>query len=144
MSMVQAQSEENYRHLLRLAPDLELMSGKHLSSLGSGVDLHLDIFEQTPYTSLIHLTYFFPHVAGYYPDPDATLRVYHDFLQVDVVDLRQSTLPLQRWGAHPTLEQRWKINLFLSKWLGYCITQGHSFSLSAQEVSKLSDIQEVI
>ncbi len=144
MGMVQAQSEENYRHLMRLAPDLSLMSGKHLSSRGAGVDLHLEIFEQTPYTSLIHLTYFFPHPVGSYPDPDATLRVYHDFRQVDVVDLRQSALPLRRWGAHPTLEQRWRINLFLSKWLGYCIAQGHRFSLSAQEVGDLSDIQEVI
>lgn len=144
MGMVQAQSEENYRHLLRLAPDLSLMAGKYLSSLGQGMDLHLEIFEQTPYTSLIHLTYFFPHPVGHYPDPDATLRVYHDFRQVDVMDMRQSALPLQRWGSHPTLEQRWKINLFLSKWLNYCITQGHSFSLLAQEVNDIVEIQEVI
>ncbi|MCU7797974.1 MAG: DUF1249 domain-containing protein [Candidatus Thiodiazotropha sp. (ex Semelilucina semeliformis)] len=144
MGMVQAQSEENYQHLLRLAPDLSLMEGKHLSSLGRGIDLHLEIYEQTPYTSLIHLTYFFPHAVGHYPDPDASLRVYHDFQQVDVMDMRQSALPLQRWGGHPTLEQRWKINLFLSKWLNYCNTQGHRFSLSAQVVKGTFDIQEVI
>ncbi|MCU7811602.1 MAG: DUF1249 domain-containing protein, partial [Candidatus Thiodiazotropha sp. (ex Notomyrtea botanica)] len=73
-----------------------------------------------------------------------SLRVYHDFQQVDVMDMRQSALPLQRWGGHPTLEQRWKINLFLSKWLNYCDTQGHRFSLSAQEVKGTFDIQEVI
>lgn len=129
VGMVLAQSEENYVYLNRLAPDLCLLEGKHLSRLGRGMDLHLDVLEQTPYTSLIHLTYYFTHPVGDYPDPDATLRVYHDVCQVDVLDLRQSALPLERWGAHPTLEQRWKINLFLSKWLSYCLSQGHRFSL---------------
>ncbi len=144
MDMVQRLSEENYHHLLRLAPDLQLLEGKHVSSLGHGVDLHLDVHDQTPYTSLIHLTYYFPHGVGHYPDPDATLRVYHDFRQVDVLDLRQSALPMRRWGGNPTLEQRWKINLFLSKWLSYCILQGHQFALDFQEHKRSRSVQEVI
>ncbi len=144
MDLVQRLSEENFHHLLRLAPDLCLMDGKHVSSLGHGVDLYLDAHDQTPYTSLIHLTYYFPHAVGHYPDPDATLRVYHDFRQVDVLDLRQSTLPMQRWGGNPTLEQRWKINLFLSKWLSYCISQGHQFSKEFQSVNQAGSVQEVI
>jgi uncharacterized protein YqiB (DUF1249 family) len=95
-----------------------------------GVDLHLEILEQTPYTSLIHLTHHFPNQEGQIADPDATIRAYHDSRQLDVLELRQSALPLNRWGSHPTLEQRWKINLFLSKWLAYCIHQGHFFSIS--------------
>jgi uncharacterized protein YqiB (DUF1249 family) len=144
MDRVQRLSEENYHHLLRLAPDLQLLEGKHVSSLGHGVDLHLDVQDQTPYTSLIHLTYYFPHGVGHYPDPDATLRVYHDFRQVDVLDLRQSALPMRRWGGNPTLEQRWKINLFLSKWLSYCILQGHRFAMNFQEVKRSRSVQEVI
>jgi uncharacterized protein YqiB (DUF1249 family) len=143
MDRVQRLSEENYHHLLRLAPDLPLLEGKHVSNLGHGVDLHLDVLDQTPYTSLIHLTYYFPHGVGHYPDPDATLRVYHDFRQVDVLDLRQSALPMRRWGSNPTLEQRWKINLFLSKWLSYCILQGHRFSLAYHELKKNCPVQEV-
>lgn len=142
MDLVQRLSEENYHYLMRLAPDMQLMEGKHVSSLGQGVDLHLDVQDQTPYTSLIHLTYYFPHGVGHYPDPDATLRVYHDFHQVDVQDLRQSALPMRRWGEHPTLEQRWKINLFLSKWLSYCILQGHQFSLSYNDLGDPCSVQE--
>ena len=119
--------DENYRNLMRLAPDLPQLQGKHCSSLDQGMDLHLTIHEQTPYTSLIHLTYYFPHETGQAADPDAQLRVYHDSRQVDVLDLCQSALPLRRWGNNPTLEQRWKINLFLSKWLAYCVHQGHGF-----------------
>jgi len=143
MGMVLAQSEENYCLLTRLAPDLCLLEGKYISSLGQGLDLHLEVFEQTPYTSLIHLTYFFPHGVDHYPDPDATLRIYHDFRQVDVLDMRQSALPLERWGSHPTLEQRWKINLFLSKWLNYCISQGHRFLLSHRPVNGNLKVQEL-
>lgn len=142
MDLVQRLSEENYHHLMRLAPDMQIMQGKHLSSLGESVDLHLDVQDQTPYTSLIHLTYYFPHGVGHYPDPDATLRLYHDFRQVDVLDLRQSALPMQRWGGNPTLEQRWKINLFLSKWLGYCIQQGHHFSAAFQVLKKEYAVRE--
>ncbi|MEJ2612684.1 MAG: DUF1249 domain-containing protein [Candidatus Thiodiazotropha sp.] len=127
-------SEENYRLLLRLAPDLHYLEGKLQSELKDGMDLHLDVIEQTPYTSQVHMTYYFSHIVGDYPDPDAMLRVYHDSQQVDVLDLRQSTLPLQRWGLNPTLEQRWRINLFLSKWLNYCVKQGHSF-LSGNRIS---------
>ncbi|EGW53107.1 hypothetical protein TevJSym_bm00100 [endosymbiont of Tevnia jerichonana (vent Tica)] len=126
-------SEENYRLLLRLAPELRLMQGRALSCLDHGMDLHLEVLEQTPYTSLLHLTYFFPHAGGHYPDPDANLRVYHDSKQVDIVDLRQSALPLKKWGDNPTLEQRWKLNLFLSKWLAFCVIQGHGFGAGGPE-----------
>ncbi len=143
MDLVQRLSEENYQHLLRLAPDLPLLEGKHVSSLGQGVDLHLDVQDQTPYTSLVHLTYYFPHGVGHYPDPDALLRVYHDFRQLDVLDLRQSVLPMRRWGDNPTLEQRWKINRFLSKWLSYCVLQGHRFSVTYQPVSRDRSVQEL-
>lgn len=127
-------SDENYRLLMRLAPDLTQLQGRLLSCLEHGMDLHLEVQEQTPYTSLIHLTYYFPHAVGVYPDPDAQLRVYHDSRQVDVLDLSQSALPLRRWGGNPTLEQRWKINLFLSKWLAYCVMQGHGFKPGGPEM----------
>jgi uncharacterized protein len=129
MGMVLDLSEENYRLLLRMAPDLNLMSGRAQSCLEEGMDLHLDVLEQTPYTTLIHITYYFSHSVGDYPDPDAMLRVYHDSRQIDVIDLRQSALPLQKWGPNPTRVQRWKINLFLSKWLQYCLKSGHRFTL---------------
>jgi uncharacterized protein YqiB (DUF1249 family) len=122
-------SEENYTLLMRMAPDMKSLAGEYRSRQGDSMDLHLDVIEQTPYTTLVHLTYYFTHVIGDYPDPDAMLRVYHDSRQVDVVDLRQSSLPLHRWGENPTLEQRWKINLFLSKWLRYCVEQSHSFTM---------------
>ena len=119
--------EENYRRLLRLAPGLREMRGSLQSSPAGAMDLHLEILEQTPYTSLIRLTYFFGHSEGIRPDPDATLRVYHDAAQAEVVHLEQRSLPLNRGPVLPTLAQKWDANLFLSKWLAYCQAEGHGF-----------------
>ncbi len=91
------------------------------------MDLYLDVLEQTPYTTLIHLTYYFNHEQGQKPDPDARVRIYHDSGQAEVIELRQSSLPLNTGLEHPTLEQKWKANLFLSKWLSYSVLQGHGF-----------------
>lgn len=121
--------EDNYRHLLRMAPDLAQMTGAHRSTLPDHTDLHLEILEQAPYTTLIHLTYYFQHEAGQQPDPDATLRVYHDARQLEVLDLRQHVLPMERLYDAPALLNKWKANLFVSKWLAFCNHQGHYFSV---------------
>jgi uncharacterized protein YqiB (DUF1249 family) len=97
------------------------------------MDLYLEVLEQTPYTTCVHLTYYFQHQdQGAHPDPDATLRVYHDSGQVEVLDLRQQALPLSRGGDQAALAQKWRVSLFLSKWLAYCVQQGHRFASPAE------------
>ena len=125
--------EENYRQLIRIAPALRKLSGNHVSRIEGCMDLHLEIQEQTPYTTLVHLTYFFSCRTEQQPDPDALLRVYHDARQVEVVDLKQNALPLNGGRELPTLVQKWRINLFLSKWLNYCAEQGHGFDHSSMQ-----------
>ena len=125
--------DENYRQLMRIAPALRNLSGNHVSRLEGCMDLHLEIQEQTPYTTLVHLTYFFSSRKEQQPDPDALLRVYHDSRQVEVVNLKQHALPLNDGEKLPTLVQKWRINLFLSKWLNYCAEQGHRFDPGATQ-----------
>ncbi len=120
--------EDNYRLLLRLAPGIRELDGCYLSRVNGAMDLYLEVLEQTPYTTLVHLTYYFEHESGQLPDPDATVRIYHDSRQAEVLDLRQSALPLNPWSDVPTLQQKWKIGLFLSKWLSFCVRQRHIFS----------------
>ena len=119
--------EENYHALVRLAPGLESMGGDLHSPGRGGVNLRLEIQEQTKYTTLVHLTYSFPAGDGRRTDPDAVLRVYHDAAQAEIVELNQTVLPLERGFDSPSLEQKWKANLFVSKWLDYCLIQGHRF-----------------
>jgi uncharacterized protein len=119
--------EENYRHLHHLVPQLRRLQGEHLSSRPDHQDLHLTIVEQTRYTTLLRLTYQFPHADGGESDPDALLRVYHDARQVEVEDLRQQDLPTHRLYEAPGLLNKWRVNLFVAKWLTFCIRQGHLF-----------------
>ena len=118
--------EENYALLAKLAPELKQMTGKYLSTRLPHMDLHLEILEQSPYTTLIHLTYYFDQSTE--ADPDTVLRVYHDSRQLEVIDLKQKYLPTIHSYDHPGLLMKWKANVFISKWLSYCLHQGHSFN----------------
>ncbi|MGD8307949.1 MAG: DUF1249 domain-containing protein [Chromatiales bacterium] len=131
--------EENYRQLIRLAPSVGHMKGHYDSRVAGHVDLHMEVIEQTPYTSLIHLTYYFDQREGRDPDPDATLRMYHDAAQAEVLDLEQQVLPIRGAPGLGTLDQKWKANLFLSKWLSYCIAQGHKFRQEAEPRGRTAD-----
>jgi uncharacterized protein YqiB (DUF1249 family) len=119
--------EENYRHLHHLVPQLRRLHGEHCSSRPGHQDLHLTIVEQTRYTTLLRLTYQFSQADGGKSDPDALLRVYHDARQVEVEDLRQQALPVHRLYEAPGLLNKWRANLFVAKWLAFCICQGHLF-----------------
>ena len=133
--------EENYVLLMRLAPNLKQMTGKHRSTRLSHIDLHLEILEQSPYTSLIHLTYFFDQSTE--ADPDTVIRVYHDSKQLEVIDLKQKYLPEIHSYEHPGLLMKWKANVFISKWLSYCLHQGHSFELRPSQTCKTEEISSI-
>ncbi len=125
--------EENYRALMRLVPDLRKVRGEVCSVVDRDQDLFLEVLEQTPYTTLLRLTYYFSHHDGKVrgvldPDPDALLRAYHDASQVEVLDLRQTAPPVHTHYRYPTLEAKWKGTLFLSKWLAFCLARGYQFS----------------
>ena len=119
--------EENYRQLLLIAPNLAEMVGSYHSVAEGQQDLHLEILEQSRYTTLLRLTYYFRNNSKPIADPDATLRVYHDARQLEVVAIRQSTLPVTNNYLPPALNDKWKANNFVSKWLNYCHLHGHRF-----------------
>lgn len=122
--------EENYRLLRRLIPDLPGLRGSHVSLGQRGLPLHLQVLEQTPYTSRILLTWQFSTQES----PAAELRVYHDACQLEIQ--RLEGLALKRDLGLSTLHGRWQEAIFLSKWLGYCCAQGHGFALSDQGAEK--------
>jgi uncharacterized protein YqiB (DUF1249 family) len=133
--------EENFVLLGRLAPHLKDQREALVSRRQGRVDLFLLIEEQSRYTSLIRLTHFFRaperggaplaaaggELAAPRADPDARLQIYHNARQVEVLDLRQTILPLRTNYQRPALEAKWRANLFLGKWLTYCLRQGHHF-----------------
>jgi hypothetical protein len=119
--------EENYRALMELVPRLASMRGVASSHRPGAVRLQLTILEQAPYTTTFRLTHVFGDAgtrADWLPEPDAVLKAYHDAEQVEVLDLRQTALPIFSHYRSPALRAKWKANLFLSKWLGWCLRDG--------------------
>ena len=118
--------EENYQSLLTLFPELSQQKGVFESCLPGQAHLQLTVLEQSKYTSLINLTYSFDDDQE--SDPDAVLRVYHDAEQVEVEQVRQSNLPELSLYEAPGLVNKWRANIFVGKWLRFCVNQGHFFT----------------
>ena len=127
--------ESNYIRLRGLAGDVRSMRGRSTSGSPSDLDLHLDVIEHSPYTSILRLTYVFGDAAGLVADPDLEIRVYHDARLAEASRCA-------RWIRHPALEgmrselsaamgERWLRNMLLNKWLDYCTERGHRFPASA-------------
>lgn len=128
--------ENNYLRLRRLVPDLAQLPEHSVSRLPGCLNLHLNIIEQTPFTSTIFLSYYFNEDELAVAEPALTLRIYHDAHQVEVL-----TGHLQHGRkrydhiSKKVLKTKWKLNRFLFKWLGYCLYLGHSFPRSNQSLS---------
>jgi len=120
--------EENFLYLQKLLPELREMRGCYCSRGSEHADLFLEVVEHARYTSIVHLTYYFEQDHGREPEPDVLLKVYHDAEQVEVIDLKQSSLPVHSLYEAPGLLNKWQVNLFVSKWLAFCVYQGHHFS----------------
>ncbi len=126
--------EENYRLLNRLAPDLAQMRGHYQSTDPRQVDLHLQVLEQSRYTSLIRLTYeFSTDEHGSRTAPDTTLRVYHDSAQLEIIELKDRHLFLKNNYQHPGLYLKWQANVFINKWLTFCLQQQHVFTRNSAD-----------
>ena len=127
--------EENYRFLLCLIPGVRQRGPGEYASMNLGAELQIIVCEQTPYTTTLRLTYLFDAGdegdARVRADPDACIRLYHDACQIEVLELRQHALPVVAGYKAPALVNKWRLNLFLSKWLGYCWRRGYCFEPAA-------------
>ncbi|WP_290647940.1 DUF1249 domain-containing protein [Aquisalimonas sp.] len=123
--------ESNYIQLRRLAPELHRMEGSFVSRVADGADLHLQIIEQTPYTTSVALTHYFSRPEPWPSQPDLRVRIYHDARAGEVMpDSEVEHFDL--WGGRrpepKSLEWRWGLNRFLNRWLQYCLSEGHGFT----------------
>ena len=116
--------EYNYLRLRRIAPDLEV-ADRMVSSVPGHHDLYMTVTERCRYTTMLNLTYRFGESPDYEYEPNLHLRVYHDARVVEVQQLRSRSRGLMY--VNDEIQQKWIMNRFLYKWLGYCIFQGHYF-----------------
>ena len=114
--------ESNYIKLKCLVSTLEFFEGIAISRTRNDCDLHLDLLSRGPYTATLKLTYWFEELEGELtPDPNLTVRVYHDARLVAVlggVDHHHHHKLCKLSGAHSLeLDRRWRSNVMLNKWL---------------------------
>lgn len=120
---------ENHAKMQRLFDVVALPAGRHLSRVGDGLDLCMDVLEQHPYTTELRLTYALQDPLTGQPDPSAWLRLYHDARQLEATHCYVG----RRWqdtiGLHPpapvVVDHRLRMNTFLGKWLDYLHGRGH-------------------
>ena len=120
---------ENHARLQRLFEPGDLGCGRYLSTIGDGLDVHLEVVEQHAYTSELRMSYGLVDPQTGLADPSASLRLYRDARQVEATHCYAG----RRWqdviGMFPPperiLDHRLRMNTFLGKWLQYLAEQGH-------------------
>lgn len=121
--------ESNYLRLLRLIPEIGRLDGCFHSRVAGDCDLHIDILERCRYTVTLSLTYHLETDDGLLIDPDMTIRVYLDgqLAEAMIVGQEQRHVTLRRFidEHRRELDQRWRRNIVLNKWLEYLSDQGH-------------------
>jgi uncharacterized protein len=124
--------ENNFIRFRKLAPDLSVLNDTSLSHVHGCLGLHLSVLERSRFTTTLLLTYHFDDAGEIVAEPNLKLRIYHDASLVEVLGghLRHGRERLD----HPPADarrQKWKLNRFLYRWLGYCLYQGHHFPATA-------------
>jgi len=121
--------ESNYLRLLRLIPEIGRLDGCFHSRVAGDCDLHIDILERCRYTVTLSLTYHLETDDGLLIDPDMTIRVYLDgqLAEAMIVGQEKRHVALRRFidEHRRELDQRWRRNIVLNKWLEYLSDQGH-------------------
>lgn len=116
--------EQNYIRLRNIVPDLAV-ADEMISAVPGHQDLHLSITQRCKYTTMLRMTYQFEQAGQTLFEPDLHLKVYHDARVIEVQQFQSRTYgPLSMTNM---IDQKWMMNRFLYKWLGYCLHQGHYF-----------------
>ncbi len=146
LKKLQDVQEEIYRQLQLLIPDHFAFHDSMVSRVSGSPILRLEVLERHPYTSFLRLTYEFQEGDDRSYAPDAHIRFYHD------AHLAEATSYNTGQGctrtAHPSypawqiLQQSWRRNRALDRWLDYLLKQGHSVATMAPAKRSISEAQE--
>ncbi len=129
--------EQNYMLTRLLIPGLKKIgTGEHTSRIEGCLPLYLNVLEKEKYTTTLSLSYRFRERSKYPKQPDLIVRVYHD---ANTAEVMRGLIHGQRYTRRMsrTLDESWKLNRFLYKWLRYCLYRGHLFKVRNLEFQQL-------
>ena len=119
--------EKNYMLIRLLVPELKSLKNPSYVSQPDGLlPLELSCIEHNRYTTTFKLTYLFSSASRHDREPDLTIRLYHDARTCEVMS---GLIPSIRTESRRTrdLDDGYRLNRFLHKWVSYCLRQGHCF-----------------
>lgn len=123
--------ENNYMLIRLLAPGLKAYQASSYVSRPDGLlPLELSEIEHNRYTTTFKLTYLFSSKTRHAREPDLTIRLYHDARTCEVMS---GLISASRFESRRTrdLDDGYRLNRFLHKWVSYCLRQGHGFDQAA-------------
>jgi len=130
LKRLQEVQEEIYRQLHLLIPDQIAFADSLISRVVGSPDLRLEVLERHNYTTFFRLTYEFRKGEERSYAPDAHIRFYHDARIAEATSFSVGQGCTR--SAHPAfppkqiLQQVWRTNRALDRWLDYLLKQGHS------------------
>jgi hypothetical protein len=130
LKRLQEVQEEIYRQLHLLLPDHLGYHDSLVSRVSGSPTLRLEVLERHPYTTFFRLTYEFVEGDEHSYAPDAHVRFYHDAHMAEATSFNVDQGCTR--SAHPSfpprqlIQQAWRRNRALDRWLDYLLKQGHS------------------
>jgi uncharacterized protein len=122
--------ESNYVRFRQLVGDFTTLADESISKTAADCALRLSVEERGRYTTTFTLTYQFDD-QGVETAPDLSVRVYHDARLAEAMHSanshRHRLLDALRTQLNSELDNRWRRNTMLNKWLEYCADRGHRF-----------------
>ena len=121
---------ENFERIARIIDLKHAPVGRHVSSIGDGLDVHVELLARHAHTVELRLSYAMTDPVTGAPDPSVVLRAYLDSRQAEATNCYIGRHWQDVLGLRPSpkvmLGHRLRMNSFLSKWLGYLESLGHA------------------
>ena len=122
--------ESNYVKLNHLFPKIKQYDDDRSIKSPFGNDIHLGISKKTKYTMIISMTYSFEESEIIEYEPNLIIKVYFDSRSAEVISIgklsKKSKLRDITYQNKNIINELWRRNIILNKWLDYIIDCDYS------------------
>ena len=122
--------ESNYIKLNHLFPNIKQYDDDRSIKSPFGNDIQLGVNKKTKYTMIISMTYSFEGSEIIEYEPNLTIKIYFDSRSAEVIGIgklsKKNKLRDITYQNKNIINQLWRRNIILNKWLDYIIDCDYS------------------
>ena len=122
--------ESNYVKLNHLFPNIKQYDDDRSIKSPFGNDIQLGVNKKTKYTMIISMTYSFEESEIIEYEPNLTIKIYFDSRSAEVIGIgklsKKNKLRDITYQNKNIINQLWRRNIILNKWLDYIIDCDYS------------------